>query len=305
MIEQKILSFKEVHAELEMENNLLLKEHNIVDFSSKADFLNNIVYTNSKATKMYQAIVSSEGYRKEFNQRYHGMYKFILTEQLERVCEKYNLYVRPLRDFAGDIPEKNIQDMMDCKFYIEDLIIFNKDLLYRFVIKLNDSPHLTSSDVRIPNMGMVGVNGLTDHSQLTDYVDDNVDKLTIDLIEFLGFSVKIKYSLDDFQDLSSRVTKAITNKLYDGNMLNSFRGRVNSVRFFSSLQIGAVENLFLPSAFEKDSSRLGLERIEELAPTGQVDLDPIVMIKNNIGYIIITAWGDEANDELIVNQKLN
>jgi len=154
-------------------------------------------------------------------------------------------------------------------------------------------------------MGMVGVNGLTDHSQLTDYVDDNVDKLTIDLIEFLGFSVKIKYSLDDFQDLSSRVTKAITNKLYDGNMLNSFRGRVNSVRFFSSLQIGAVENLFLPSAFEKDSSRLGLERIEELAPTGQVDLDPIVMIKNNIGYIIITAWGDEANDELIVNQKLN
>lgn len=29
------------------------------------------------------------------------------------------------------------------------------------------------------------------------------------------------------------------------------------------------------------------------------------MIKNYRGYIIITAWGDEANDELIVNQQLN
>ena len=56
VLEHKTFTFREVHAELEMENSLLLKEHNIEDFSKKSNFLNQMGFTNSKATKMYQAI---------------------------------------------------------------------------------------------------------------------------------------------------------------------------------------------------------------------------------------------------------
>jgi hypothetical protein len=101
-------TFHQVHDELERENNLLLKEHDIKGFEEKSEFLSKVGFFNSKATRMYTEIVRSEEFIKGFNQRYFGMYKFILPAQLERVCEKYNLFVRDLECFAGDIPEKNI-----------------------------------------------------------------------------------------------------------------------------------------------------------------------------------------------------
>jgi len=33
--------------------------------------------------------------------------------------------------------------------------------------------------------------------------------------------------------------------------------------------------------------------------------DPVVLQPVKGGYLIITAWGDEASDELVVNQKFN
>lgn len=43
----------------------------------------------------------------------------------------------------------------------------------------------------------------------------------------------------------------------------------------------------------------------EVEPKNQVDLDPIVLCRTKHGYLIITAWGDEANDELIINENHN
>ena len=34
-------------------------------------------------------------------------------------------------------------------------------------------------------------------------------------------------------------------------------------------------------------------------------MDPIILFKTNHGRLIITAWGDEANDELVANQNSN
>ncbi len=289
--EHKILTFKEVHKELEMENNLLLKEHNVEDFAVKSNFLTSVGFTNSKATKMYQAIVSSEEYRKDFNRRYNGLYKFILTEQLERVCEKYNLYVRPLEFFA-DIPEKNIKDMMDFKFYIEDLIFIPDSVLMHYL----DSSRITL---------MYDSNLVSPYDAKLDYVKENRKTLTKSVLEDLKLNTTKRFSLSEIKDISNNIVAKIVNKYYSGNsshFSSTFRSR--RVNIIEGLQIAAVENLFTPQAFQKSKSRI-LENEAELIPTGQVDLDPIVMLKNNMGYIIITAWGDEANDELVANQNLN
>lgn len=261
ILEHKTLSFKDVHLELERENSLLLKEHNLSDFTKKSDFLKAINFHNSKATKLYSAIIESEEYRKDFNRRYNGMYKFILPEQLERVCEKYNLFVRGVNDFCGDIPEKNIKDMMDFKFFSEDI----------FSVKI-DSLSIMEKSI-----------------------------LENDILDKSGMSRGVSFRLEFLTDTMKRIANNYSNKFYKGDMGWRIENKFISQ---TELVIAAVPSLFRPSAFEKDKTRLGNAR-EELEATGKVDLDPIVMLKNNYGYIIITAWGDEANDELVVNQNLN
>lgn len=312
-IEHKTFTFREVHAELEMENSLLLKEHNIEDFSKKSNFLNQIGFTNSKATKMYKAIVESEDYRKEFNRRYHGMHKFILKEQLERVCEKYNLFVRDLRFFAGDIPEKNIRDMMNFRVAIEDLVRFPDWVLEREMIK--NVKALNNSDL---DKTLVGSLEFYNGIQVKDLDYRTIQKLVVErrpeLERQIKNSIEIDFNkkipLNEVQSTLELITKKIANLYFDGNRnavkesTRMYRRHTNDSAWIANIEIAAVKSLFTADAFEDDTSRLGNQE-NELIATGQVDLDPIVMIKNHKGYIIITAWGDEANDELIVNQQLN
>ena len=42
---------------------------------------------------------------------------------------------------------------------------------------------------------------------------------------------------------------------------------------------------------------------KELEAKNEVELDPKVLFETKHDYLIITAWSDEANNELIVNQK--
>ena len=309
-LEHKTFTFREVHAELEMENSLLLKEHNIEDFSQKSKFLNKIGFTNSKATKMYQAIVESDDYRKEFNIRYHGMYKFILKEQLERVCEKYNLFVRDLRFFAGDIPEKNIKDMMNFRVAIDDLIYFPDWLIQRVMMKNLENVKEGLDDTLVENLDFydgIKVKDLT-HATLSKISRKRRPEIERLIKSAIGIEFSQKIQLNEVQDTLDMIFDKIANTYFSGNkrMLaentRMYRNRDSS--WVANIEIAAVKTLFTNDAFSSDSSRLGTQQ-NELVATGQVDLDPIVMIKNYRGYIIITAWGDEANDELIVNQQLN
>ena len=313
VLEHKTFTFREVHKELEMENSLLQKEHNIEDFSHKSKFLNEIGFTNSKATKMYKAIVESEDYRKEFNQRYYGMHKFILKEQLERVCEKYNLFVRDLRFFAGDIPEKNIQDMMNFRVAIEDLVRFPDWVLEREMIK--NVKDLNNSDLDKTFVGSlefykgIQVKNL-DYRTIQKLVVERRPELERQIKNSIEIDFNKKIPLNEVQSTLELITKKIANLYFDGNRnsvkesTRMYRRHTNDSAWIANIEIAAVKSLFTADAFEDDTSRLGNQE-NELIATGQVDLDPIVMIKNHKGYIIITAWGDEANDELVVNQQLN
>jgi hypothetical protein len=226
-------TFKDVHAEIENENLFLHRNHDINNFKSKADFLESIGFTNSIATRLYSAIAKNHEVIQQYNQKYLGQYKFILKPQLERVCEKYNLFVRGTEFFLGDIPEKNIRDIMGFSAFVEDLPI-NERVLY------NQCSHL-----------------LTSSSALW------------------GNSKDARLPIKHFAE----------------------------ARIGSLIQIAAIKSLFDERAFEKSNARI-LNKAE-LSAKHQVDLDPIVLCETKHGYIIITAWGDEANDELVVNQNHN
>lgn len=219
-------SFKEVHQDLENESLFLAKDFDTKDFKSKADFLKDIGFTNSIATKIYAGIVENKGLISHYNDTYYGNSKFILEAQLERLCEKYDLYVRSTRHFMGDIPEKNVKDIMNFRVKLQDI-----DL----------DPH--------------ELNGLRNRFTFHDFNGTIISR-----------SLK-HYGLTSF------------------------------------IQIAAIKSLFHPDAFARTQDRI--IGVKEIEPKFEVDLDPIVLFKVKGGYLIITAWGDEANDELVFNQTLN
>lgn len=294
-VEHKTLTFREVHAELEQESMLLQKEHNINDFTLKSKFLNGIGFIRSKATLMYQAIVDSKPYLDRFSVDYGGAYKFILKEQLMRVCEKYNLFVRSIEHFAGDIPEKNIQDMMNFRAFLKDLFIPDDQLMIVYLAKIgfsvqgfdaNTKPFLLSKEYQ-------------------KIINRDRERVLKNFYSFLDLNELGTSRLQDIPELMGSIRERIANKLFDGNMETYVRSIEwkNMPDPLSYLEIAAVPSLFAAGAWEKGNERILSQ--EQLQATGQVDLDPIVMLRNPKGYIIITAWGDEANDELVVNQNMN
>ncbi|MCK9417737.1 hypothetical protein M0Q97_13925, partial [Candidatus Dojkabacteria bacterium] len=114
-------TFKDVHAELENEHIFLLKNHDLDGFNKKSNFLKNIGLVNSIATKIYSGVIENRNVFNDYQNKYGMTSKFIIEPQLERICEKYDLYVRPLRFFLGDIPEKNIKDLMNFKIDLYDI----------------------------------------------------------------------------------------------------------------------------------------------------------------------------------------
>jgi hypothetical protein len=227
-------TFKEVHEELELESLFLQQNHNVRDFSDKANFLSEIGFKNSIATKLYKAISENSTVIQDYNRKYNGVYKFILLPQLERICEKYNLYVRPPELFLGDIPEKNIRDIQNFKIRYGDTIFY--------------SPHKEPTGIRF------------------QYTNGGSDDRLVPL----------------------------PNKLIELRFNTFLSGYI---------EIAAVKSLFHSEAFAQSQERILKQ--PELIAKAQVDLDPIVLFKTAHGYLIITAWGDEANDELVANQNLN
>ena len=71
-------SFKEVHQDLENESLFLTKNFDTNDFNRKADFLKDIGFTNSIATKIYAGIVDNKDLISHYNDTYYGNSKFIL-----------------------------------------------------------------------------------------------------------------------------------------------------------------------------------------------------------------------------------
>ena len=67
------------------------------------------------------------------------------------------------------------------------------------------------------------------------------------------------------------------------------------------LEIAAPQKDFNMEGYEIEDSKLVLKKVEIPDP---VVLRPVVYNSKKY-YLIITAWGDEASDELVVNQKFN
>jgi hypothetical protein len=285
VIEREVKSFREVHADLENESSLLSKNHNIMDFKRKGDFLMGAGFRNSIATKLYAGIAENHHLFDEYTQKYKGQFKFILAPQLERICEKYNLYVRNTEFFLGDIPDPNIKDIMN------------------FRVHLNDMPYYVAQ-YAIKKLGLSSSNVVMDFSG------------TSSVSHFNGYNITLVQYAEVLSHLATERTRWNNQRggeSMDGSVIAAIREASTC-----GLQIAAIKSMFSDMAFVNNARRIMSSA--ELAATAQVDLDPIVLLplfkqtkseqqsffmSQQTGYLIVTAWGDEANDELVMNPKKN
>lgn len=258
-------TFKEVHEDIDNEQLFLKKDHNIENFKEKATFLENVGFTNSIATKLYKAVADNHSVVQSYDMKYNGLYKFILEPQLERICEKYNLFVRRPELFLGDIPESNINDIRNFSVYAEDILDFENVPVRR---------------VRNEFTNTFG-----------NYLDSSGDVINPHSDWMARYDVKLR----KFTNYDSFFTSFSDIKIPIEHLHHFGLG--------DCITIAAVEDLFDTRAFEVSRERIIGKT--ELQPKNQVDLDPIVLCQTKHGYIVVTAWGDEANDELVVNQKMN
>lgn len=192
--------------------------------------------------------------------------KFITEEQVKEICHKYNLVCGDVERFKGFVPEKNLKEIINFKLKDKDKILI----------------------------------GIT-KSGKTLYFEDAV------VYTKPGSNYCRIYKKGDEGDYSKHA--------FRGNC----RKNLKDISFYSSDSNNIFGYAHLgPLNFRLESS----EDLKICAPVKDMDIsdlqleegyklvkkhipDPVVLQPVKGGYLIITAWGDEASDPLVINPLMN
>ena len=112
----------EIHSEFDTAQERLLQEANKI-LSTKtnlpdiADRLSKVGFTNTptakKGIEVKKQLVTSQEQAELINY-YKNTYpflKFLTEDELNRICDKYNLIHAPVGNYINEVPEKNLRDI--------------------------------------------------------------------------------------------------------------------------------------------------------------------------------------------------
>ncbi len=153
----KVASVEEIHKEFDTAQDRILDECDQIladlkiptetQVEKKAKMLEELGFVNSETVEQAKRLKENSKEIKQkiditarqaetikyFKQKY-PFEKFITTEELDRICNKYNLIHAPVSNYIKDIPEKNVLEMKNCK-KLEN--VDKCEVLYR-LLELNE-----------------------------------------------------------------------------------------------------------------------------------------------------------------------
>lgn len=204
-----------------------------------------------------------------FSQKY-PLYKFITEDSVKKICKKYNLVYGGVAFYKGSVPQKNLNEILNFKIDENDRPVLGEHInqyLWNRVIGENGQPDFTDELPCIQSPYVRGRN--------TTYL---VEHKSIEIIK----------------ERERKYFESITNgEIQDGYTPNA--------------------TLFSPAPLEitaplTDFDTRGME-LKDHQLTQAPAPDPVVLcpvwFKARKHYLIVTAWGLEANDELVMNPKHN
>jgi hypothetical protein len=129
----KTITAKQIHAAFDAASDLLLeeaerkrggREPGAVERIKKAERLKRLGFVDSEEVIAAKAIIRLQ-YDRELAPYYRKKYpflRFITEEQLNRICDKYDLVYSDVTDYTGVIPMKNLEEMENARIKPEDYI---------------------------------------------------------------------------------------------------------------------------------------------------------------------------------------
>lgn len=264
---ETLITAKQIHDEFYSADEKLLNEAKeiinkpIQDAKKKADRISKLGFGSARPVKSIQEIEAKKTTSADlikaiehFRERY-PFNKFITEEEVKRICEKYSLVFGDARNYLGDIPDKNLEEIERFELRKDDYTD-KSDFVFRGI----------EARAEMYNQSLIGFEGLVISSrrQGGSWYERQLMQLPQ---PSLGH-----YALGYDPYKSEKTSYPKKEK--------------------EPLKICAPKEDFHTSGYEiKDGYRLVYD---------PVVLHPCQHGKQR-GYLIVTAWGDEASDEIVVN----
>ena len=209
-------------------------------------------------------------------------YKFITHDLVLELCKKYGLVIAPANKFKSVIPDSNIDAMIKFKkeFNADDACIRLKEKYY---------------DRHMFDMYKFG-------APAKDYQR----KAIIDGKYHVRYDKGFQYE-DGSIYLSASNSNDNLERVFE--TYSSNRSKSNYVGVKGGIRMVANSHMFNVEKWEEFD-----EKTHELVTNQKkwLELDPIMLMPvytdlkiEEEGYLIITAWGDEASDPDVINERMN
>jgi hypothetical protein len=204
--------------------------------------------------------------------------KFITSGQLENICEKYGLIYAEAKYYTGDIPEKNLREIENSK------PLHKKDV--EGIAKITEIELLATRAIERHERGYERPSRPFEEKKRKDY-DDLLNSASSRLAELISKDPRLGALLSIMtRERPQSFTRALKT-VYGEDVFDVGINR-------SGLYITANKELF------------DLTKLRIIPDTHEYQVkDPIVFRWCRGGLLIITKWGEEANDPALVIPELN
>lgn len=293
LVEQIHYEFDTAGDNLFTEAETLLKDDKTEVLSAKAGRLQSLGFGASKGVKKsdqyLQDRIAAKQNAKLINQyrEDYPLNKFINEDSIKRICEKFGIVKGKVAWFIGEVPEKNLQEIENFKVKDEDSLWLR-------------SSRWTDLSVRgfIPPMFLPEV--LVDYNEHYAHEMNLQAKASQDLAakraKIGGIGGGLGYS------------RSLIGAMIDNDMFTVKLGDHSDSYSKAPLHIVAPITDFDTTEFDLEKTGYDLTQKVEDAPKFDLNWlleDPIVLQPVKGGYLIVSAWGDEASDPDVVNEIMN
>jgi len=242
--------------------------------SLKVELLRRLGFSKANEVQEYEIVENEYNLSKKLIDKIHQYKvqypnnKFITQEQVNTICKNWGLVHGTVDRYKGFVPEKNLKEIEKFteRYVPKGAIFLDNMVIEGYEIRLDGSHY---------RLFKVGTNN--------KYILQSANGT-----EFYG-------ALDNVKALE-----------YHSELINKIRSEASSetIRreggFVMDLQVRTSP--FQICAPLKDMDTEGLRLIgNKLVHIP----DPVVLYPVELGFIIVSAWGDEASDENVVNQNFN
>lgn len=285
--EQKLI--KEIHDSFYGSvNDLLLyaqitKDSKAIDENhlNEASKLRELGFVRAKKVKEIQLIKDENALNEQINRKKelikedvlyfsnkYSLYKLITAEQIDTIISKYSLCFASVNFYTGDVPMKNLLE-------IENFKVDEKDVAY-----VNSSNKFSNNTIS--------------YDEYTRYLI----RVKEEKARKIAFT-RIENEIDAMEQHYKAINALMINRrnIVNGDSLSEYEANPFQEKPF--MIVAPEKDFSLPNTHHFINGK-----IEKIPIKDPIVLKEVLREKRSY-YLIVTAWGLEASDDLVKNEKYN